>query len=416
MISSAVVAFLATGVAIASPMPPVGISIPLAKRGNPIALNGVVNPAALSRQILRAQNKFLNARVAHQKNTGKGLLGSKVFTPSELRNLLKRQSEPLSDESNDLLWAGPITIGTPPQEFSIDFDTGSADLWVPNDSCNTGGCGTHKKYKPSASSTSAEKPGNFTIQYGDGSSVSGPVFSDKVTVAGLSVTDQYFSPVTTEADRFSTDPTDGLMGLALSSISNIGKPTFAENLASQGVVKKSIFSMYLASNNSELYFGGANTDKYTGEIHYAELSDKSFWITSGSASVSNGTAYSGPMIIDSGTTIIVGPNSSVGKFWEKIPDATPCSSTDCGADGFYSYPCASPPVVSVELAGQVWPISSTNLNLGTLPSNSTQCVGAIGGIDGGVPKGAWIMGDTFMKNVYTVFDLESSRVGFAALK
>ncbi|KAG9081301.1 hypothetical protein FRC07_014560, partial [Ceratobasidium sp. 392] len=115
MISSAAIAFLATGVAIASPMSPTGISIPLAKRGTPISANGVVNPAVLSRQLLRAQNKLHNARLAHQKNTGKGLLGSKVFTPSEIRTFSKRQSEPLADESDDLLWAGPITIGTPPQ-------------------------------------------------------------------------------------------------------------------------------------------------------------------------------------------------------------------------------------------------------------------------------------------------------------
>ena len=40
----------------------------------------------------------------------------------------KRQKEALTDEENDLEWAGTISIGTPAQSFLIDFDSTYYDL------------------------------------------------------------------------------------------------------------------------------------------------------------------------------------------------------------------------------------------------------------------------------------------------
>ncbi|CCO37027.1 hypothetical protein RSOLAG1IB_11901 [Rhizoctonia solani AG-1 IB] len=381
------------------------ISIPLHKRGSPLNKDGRIIPSALARQVTRVQNKYSHGHAAYKKNTGLELF-------KEAGGKVKRQAEALIDEEDDLLWAGTVTIGTPGQSFLIDFDTGSADLWVPSSSCKTSGCSPHKKYSASASSTSASKSGTFSIQYGDGSTASGPIYSDTVTVGGLSATGQYFSPVTSESSSFASDPEDGIMGLAFKSISSIGQPTIIDNLYSQGKISAPTFSFRLATTGSELYLGGANTAKYTGSITYAALTSKTYWLTTGSSSVGSTVGYSGAMIIDSGTTIIVGPTASISSWWSKVSGAAACSTSVCGTTGYYTYLCASPPTVSFTFNGAKFTIPSSDFNLGTIDNAGTRCVGAIVGTSG-VPDNAWIVGDTLMKQTYTVFDQANSRVGFA---
>ena len=88
----------------------------------------------------------------------------------------KRGAVKLTDQEDDLEWTGKITIGSPAQSFTVDFDTGSSDLWVPSSSCTT--CGSHAKYKASSSSDSSKKSGSFSISYGDGSTASGTPYTD----------------------------------------------------------------------------------------------------------------------------------------------------------------------------------------------------------------------------------------------
>ena len=59
-------------------------------------------------------------------------------------------------------------------------------------------------------------------------------------------------------------------------------------------------------------------------------------------------------------------------------------------------------------------IAVCSFNLGTAGSDS-QCVGALAGQDLGLGDNVWLLGDSFMKNVYTAFSFDKSAVGFAAL-
>ncbi|KAG8720508.1 Type I transmembrane sorting receptor [Ceratobasidium sp. 395] len=386
------------------------ISIPLQRRGGlgSLAKDGEIQPDALTRYREKVEAKYMHGNMAFKRHHGVDLFES----PESQR--IKRQKVPLVDVQ-DTLWSGPISVGTPGQNFLITFDTGSADLWVPSADCRDQGCQNKRRYTTSSSSTISQPSPtrNFSIAYGDGSStVSGPVYTDTVSVGGLSATGQAFSAVTQSASVFAQDPSDGIMGLGFSAISYIGAPTFFENLVSQKVVKAPVFSMYLAPSGSELYLGGVNSALYTGDITYSPLTSKTYWLTNGSSSVDGKVAYSGGMIIDSGTTLMVGEAKSVEAWWKTVRGASPC--TTCGGEGYYTFPCASPPKITFTFGGASYDLKSDFFNVGPAGQSSQACVGALVG-SSGVPNNVWVVGDVFMRNVYTVFDQGNARVGFAKL-
>ena len=73
------------------------------------------------------------------------------------KKMMKQSSnydESLSN-SFDSYYYGSISIGSSAQQFLIDFDTGSADLWLPGVKCDSDqvGCLNHNKYDSNLSST-----------------------------------------------------------------------------------------------------------------------------------------------------------------------------------------------------------------------------------------------------------------------
>uniref|UniRef100_A0A8C4LID4 Pepsin A n=1 Tax=Equus asinus TaxID=9793 RepID=A0A8C4LID4_EQUAS len=64
---------------------------------------------------------------------------------------------------------GTISIGTPPQEFTVIFDTGSSNLWVPSIYCSSLACSDHNRFNPEDSSTYRATSESVSITYGTGS-------------------------------------------------------------------------------------------------------------------------------------------------------------------------------------------------------------------------------------------------------
>ncbi|GAA6064166.1 hypothetical protein JCM10212_002988 [Sporobolomyces blumeae] len=372
----------------------------------------VANRRALSRRAVKNPKAVYNPKW-HSSSSSVVSKSSTILAAVPAKQTGKVDLTAYPDKT---VWAGSLTIGTPASPFLINFDTGSADMWVPSVSCTAAACSSHSKYDPSKSSTSKAVAGKkLSITYGDGSGAKGVVYTDTVTIGGLSVSSQTLGAASALTSDFASDPYDGLVGLAFSSISTLGASTLFESLATQSKLAANQFSFYLStSTGSELYLGGIDSSKISaGSTKYYPTTSQGYWLLDAKANVA-GTAVGSigtfSAIIDTGTSVIVAPTAQAEAFWAAVPNSGVYGS------GYYTYECATPPDVSFSFGtafAEQWAVSGASFNLGRVSSGSSRCVGAVVGADIGI--NAWILGDAFLENVVSTFDFDQKAVGFSDL-
>ena len=107
----------------------------------------------------------------------------------DVPNLHRRaKSAEVAIGNAQILYFINVTIGTPPQRFSLQLDTGSSDIWVPaveSDACTraSGRACSLGAFESSSSRTFVQLQRNvFQIQYVDGSQIEGDYFADVLGV------------------------------------------------------------------------------------------------------------------------------------------------------------------------------------------------------------------------------------------
>jgi cathepsin D len=242
-------------------------------------------------------SKILRGFGTYQRNTGQPhplSLGIK-----DLKRAVAE--DPLTDEQSQL-WIGAISVGTPPVQYTVDFDTGSSDLFLPGENCDST-CSGHTPYNPAASSTSTDLGKTFSLQYGDGSTVTGEEFTDTVSIAGLTATNQTLGAATQYSSGFESAnfPADGLMGMGFQSISEYNAPPVFQSLVAAGQTDSPVFAMKLSASGAELTLGGTNSALFTGDITFVPVTQQGYWQTTFDALnvAGQGVVGSTPCIVDS---------------------------------------------------------------------------------------------------------------------
>lgn len=335
-------------------------------------------------------------------------------TPHHTLSLLP----PTSNNFQDAQYYGPVQIGTPAQTFTVVYDTGSSNVWVPSKSCTN--CGSGKtEYDSSASSTYVKNGTAFNIMYGSGP-VSGFLSEDVVSIGGLSVTKKFaeVTDVSGLGPAFALSGMDGIVGFAFDTISVDHLTPFFQDLIQNGKVDKPMFSFYLSNEsgqNGELTLGGMDDSKYTGGITWVPLMETNYWSVSLKSFSINGKNMTPnvPMaIVDSGTSLLAVPKDTM----KGIADAV-------GATPFFLNPneytvdcskLSSMPSIDVTIGdnGASFSLTPQQYVINAGGANEI-CLLGVTGID--LPEPLVILGDVLMRTVYTVFDMGNTRLGFAQL-
>lgn len=341
-----------------------------------------------------------------------------------------------------------ITVGTPPQNMAVTLDTGSSDLWVPSTSskpCREGKC-DGGEFDPSKSSTyNIIDQGGFNITYaGPGDSDAGNWVEESVTVGGSSTLNSTIVGVALDgADQH------GVMGIGYDT--NEAQPNPSPNgsyasvldhMVSQGLINRKAYSLYLNDLNEttgSVCFGCVDSTKYTGDlvalplqqsapepgqdstaattpsVFYVTLTGVSFIDASGAETTLSSEDYAQSVVLDSGTSevlinneILSGLANGLGAVYVGEQNyVLPCSYSNTNASIRYTFGGQDGPSVVVPLSeviyGQVVPPSD-------MPGHSSG--GCNMGISGPI-EGQVILGDTFLRNAYVVFDLDNYQVAMA---
>jgi len=308
----------------------------------------------------------------------------------------------------DVSYLSPVTVGG--TVLQLDFDTGSSDLWVYSSLQSSSARSGHSYYTVNPAKILSGY--TWKISYGDGSSASGKVYADTVTIGGVTATSQAVEAASTVSASFAQDvDTDGLVGLAFSSINTVSpkqQTTFFDTVKSQ--LAKPLFAAQLKYHAAGTYdFGFIDTSKYTGSITYTSVdSSQGFWgfSATGYSIGTTTTTKSISGILDTGTTLVVIDDSILNKYYAQVSGAQ-----NSDEDGGWVFPCSSKlPNFSITVGGVKQTIPGTYINYS--PIGDGNCYG---GLQSNAGLGLSIFGDIFLKSKYIIFDLStgSPRAGFA---
>ncbi|KAG0364669.1 endopeptidase [Gamsiella multidivaricata] len=321
---------------------------------------------------------------------------------------------PLSNYMNAQYY-GDVSIGTPPQTFSVVFDTGSSNFWVPSTHCNSIACFLHRRFDSEKSSTFRPNGTEFAIQYGSGS-LEGIISNDHLEVGGLVVKRQDFGESVKEPGlAFAFGKFDGIFGLGYDTISVLGVVPPFYNMVDRKLIDEPVFGFYLGHADDtlggQMTLGGVDSNHFKGDLQWHNVRRKGYWeidlskIRLGTEEVEMNAGA----VIDTGSSLIVLQTTMADMINREI-------GAKKNYAGQYTIDCAEVPNLpefSFYFGKTEYKLKGSDYILNAGGS----CISGFMGMDFPESLGdLWIVGDVFLRKYYSVYDLGKDRVGFALSK
>jgi len=341
---------------------------------------------------------------------------------------------------------GKVSLGSPQQDFTVLFDTGSGHFFLPSATCDTETCRRHRRYDARASSTALEIDhegrevgenatgrDQVAVAYGTGEIV-GEFVWETVCLGGQQGPDciQMRVVLATEmtTEPFGTFEFDGVLGLGLEGLAVDPEFSFFGQLFKLHNLTDARFGYFLSRTDelpSEITLGGHDERRMASALQWAPVHrpELGHWqlrirsVTAGNETLSVCETGDCVAIADTGTSLLGVPRQASQRLhWllaRKVPDDP--DEIDCrnfpGPDLTFDLGDG----VKLTLGPEDYSRPTAMRVLQNKTGGSQViCRASLLPVDGDAevlgPK-AWILGEPLLRKYYTVYDYPRRRVGFS---
>ncbi|PIO68049.1 eukaryotic aspartyl protease, partial [Teladorsagia circumcincta] len=230
----------------------------------------------------------------------------------------------------------------------------------------------------------------------------------------LAVPDTTFGLATHISSDFRSDPTDGILGLAFTSLAenNVVPPLI--NAIRQNLLDEPIFTVWMAHRGAEegvhggmFTYGGFDKENCGPIIAYEPLTSATYFQFRmkgiGAGEYKSKIPYE--VISDTGTSFIGGPKSITDKLARAV------GAKFVADEDSYVIPCnAKPPTLDIYIGSHKYPIEPVNY---IVSAGEDVCLFAVFPMESGGFGPTWILGDPFIRQYCNVHDMGKQRMAFA---
>ncbi|KAF2102958.1 acid protease, partial [Rhizodiscina lignyota] len=353
----------------------------------------------------------------------------------------------LDNAQSNLLYLVNVTVGTPTQNFALQLDTGSSDIWIPaadSDVCQESNRCSNGAFDPNSSSSFGElAQGAFDISYVDGTKIQGDYISETFGIGGAKIENQTMGLANDARLTDDSSPFQGIIGVGFPSGESIASadpsqvyPNIINMLKDQGHTSTLAYSLWLndlEASTGSILFGGVDNSKFKGDLVVLPIQpdSESGGLTSFTVVLDNVNVEAGngkvqysqnslamPVILDSGTTLTYLPDDMANDIMtgvgavnsEEAGVFVPCDLMNSPATFNFGFGSSAGPKIQVQISEFVVPYPPfSDGSYPTLNDGTPICQWGI------LPAGDTpnLFGDTFLRSAYVVYDLQNKNIGLA---
>ncbi|KAG8132123.1 hypothetical protein E2320_010001 [Naja naja] len=206
---------------------------------------------------------------------------------------------------------------------------------------------------------------------------------------------------------------DGILGLTNPTPNT--EESLLYQMMSQNQISEPIFSFYFSRQptvqyGGELILGGIDPQMYTGEITWAPMTDQGYWQI-GIEEFAIGNTATGwcsegcQGIVDTGTFLLTIPQQYITDFLQSV------NAANYGSDRVDCNDVQNMPTIIFFINGSQFPLPPSAY----VANDNGNCYIAIEPtyVSSSTGQPLWILGDVFLKEYYSIFDMKNNRVGLA---